>query len=101
MVDPVFDNKKMKVTALAERRTFYSGGNIAWLLGAYDSQRGSIQELFFASASDSAYIKGIVNQYGINYIYTSTAPKFGNTDYPLVFSNPTVSIFQTETSYLD
>ncbi len=101
MVDPVFDNKKMKVSALAERRTFYTGGNIAWLLGIDDSYRKNVQSLFFASASDSGYIKDIVNQYGINYIYTSLSTDFNQVGYPLVYSNSNVSIYKTETSLLE
>ncbi len=93
MVDPLFDNSKMKVTALAERRTFYTGGNLPWLLGIDDSYRKGVQQKFFSDGTDKKYISNIITNNSINYIYTSS-PIFSQ-EYPIVFSNSKVLIYKT------
>ncbi len=98
MVDPIFDNKKTKVSALAERRTFFTGGIIPWLLGIDGTKRESVQESFFLSGTDVISIENIISEYGIKYIYASSSANFEKFGYPLIYSNTLVSIYKSEKS---
>ena len=95
MVDPAFENKKMKVSALAERRTFYTGDNISWIFNIVDNNRSVIQTMFFSSEADKVYTEKTIKDYSINYIYSSSPERFAEIGYPLIYSNPKVYIFKT------
>lgn len=96
MVDPLFDNKKMKVTAFAERRTFYTGDNISWLFNIVDDGRSKTQTSFFSPDTDDKFIRETIKDYSIDYIYSSSPMNFEKQGYPLVYSNPQVYIFKTK-----
>lgn len=93
IVNPLFDDRKMKVSAFAERRTFYSGGKIPWLLGIDDENRRVIQNQFFEEKVNDKYIQDAIDDYSIDFIYTTADSIF---PYPLRYSNSRVNIYTTD-----
>lgn len=96
MVDPIFNNKKMKVTAIGERRTFYTGENVTFILGIDDLTRKKAQSDFFAENAEKEDLKKIVSDNKIDYIYSSTPSIFQEIGYEPVFSNTIVHIYKTD-----
>lgn len=93
IVDSAFNNN-MRVSALAERRTFYTGENISWIFDITDKKRNEIETKFFNPNTEKGYLENAIKEYSIDYIYTSQPLSFNKYGYSLVFSSPQVYIFK-------